>query len=51
MSEALRGGIIGCGFFGQIQLEGWGRMDEAEIVAALGADQAIARHSSSLSST
>lgn len=45
MSEALRGGIIGCGFFGQIQLEAWGRMDGAEIVAACDFDLERAKSS------
>jgi predicted dehydrogenase len=30
----LKGAIIGCGFFGQIQMEAWRRMADAEIVAA-----------------
>ena len=34
----LRGGIVGCGYFGQIQLEAWGRIPEAEIVAACDTD-------------
>jgi len=38
----LRGGIAGCGFFGQIQLEAWRRMPEAEIVAAADPDPARA---------
>lgn len=33
-ANVLKGGLIGCGFFGQIQLEAWRRMPEAEIVAA-----------------
>jgi predicted dehydrogenase len=45
MSEALRGGIVGCGFFGQIQLEGWGRMKEADIVAACDLDLQRAKQS------
>lgn len=32
--KVLRGALVGCGFFGQIQLEAWKRMPEAEIVAA-----------------
>lgn len=32
--QTLRGGIIGCGFFGGIQLEAWRRMSGVEIVAA-----------------
>jgi D-apiose dehydrogenase len=39
----LRGGLIGCGYFGQIQLEAWRRMESAEIVAACDADIARAR--------
>jgi D-apiose dehydrogenase len=38
MNEPLRGAIIGCGFFGQIQLEAWQRIPEAEIVAACDTD-------------
>ena len=34
MGHTLRGGLIGCGFFGRIQLEGWRRMEGVEIVAA-----------------
>jgi D-apiose dehydrogenase len=34
----LKGGIVGCGFFGQIQLESWRRMPEVEIVAAADPD-------------
>ena len=30
----LRGALIGCGYFGQIQLEAWRRMPEVQIVAA-----------------
>ncbi len=30
----LRGGLIGCGFFGRIQAEAWRRIPEVEIVAA-----------------
>ena len=30
----LRGALIGCGYFGQIQLEAWRRMEGVEIVAA-----------------
>jgi D-apiose dehydrogenase len=37
-----KGAIIGCGFFGQIQLEAWRRMEEAEIVAACDLDPAKA---------
>jgi predicted dehydrogenase len=45
MDKALRGGIVGCGFFGQIQLEAWRRMPEAEIVAACDQDIERARKS------
>lgn len=38
----LRGAIVGCGYFGQIQLEAWRRMDCAEIIAACDADIARA---------
>lgn len=34
----LQGAIIGCGFFGQIQLEAWRRMDGVRIVAAVDQD-------------
>ncbi|MCS7315555.1 MAG: Gfo/Idh/MocA family oxidoreductase [Bryobacteraceae bacterium] len=30
----LRGALVGCGFFGRIQHEAWGRIPEVEIVAA-----------------
>jgi len=30
----LRGALIGCGFFGRIQLEAWNRMEDVSIVAA-----------------
>jgi D-apiose dehydrogenase len=30
----MRGALIGCGYFGQIQLEAWRRMSDVEIVAA-----------------
>ncbi|MEP7367459.1 MAG: Gfo/Idh/MocA family oxidoreductase, partial [Acidobacteriota bacterium] len=33
-STPLRGALIGCGFFGQIQLEAWRRMEGVSIVAA-----------------
>ena len=33
-SQPLRGALIGCGFFGQIQLEAWRRMEGVSIVAA-----------------
>ncbi|MGH9656949.1 MAG: Gfo/Idh/MocA family protein [Bryobacteraceae bacterium] len=38
MAPPLRGGIIGCGFFAQFQIEGWRRMPEAELVAAADPD-------------
>lgn len=44
-ANILKGGIIGCGFFGQIQLEAWRRMPEAEIVAAADLDLERARQS------
>ena len=34
MSGTLKGAIIGCGFFAERHLEAWGRIPEAEIVAA-----------------
>ncbi|MCP5119153.1 MAG: Gfo/Idh/MocA family oxidoreductase [bacterium] len=45
MDRPLRGGIVGCGFFGQIQLEAWRRMPEANIVAACDMDIGRARDS------
>ena len=39
----LRGGIVGCGFFGQIQLEAWRRISGVEIVAAADPDVDRAR--------
>jgi predicted dehydrogenase len=38
MSQPLRGALIGCGFFGRIQLEAWHRMPDVEIVAACDPD-------------
>ncbi len=46
MDRSWRGGIIGCGYFGRIQLEAWARMPEAEIVAACDADLPLARQAS-----
>ncbi|MBL8234607.1 MAG: Gfo/Idh/MocA family oxidoreductase, partial [Bryobacterales bacterium] len=40
-SSQLRGAIIGCGFFGRIQLEAWSRMPGVEMVAAC--DPVLAR--------
>jgi predicted dehydrogenase len=34
LSSPLKGGIVGCGFFGQIQLEAWRGMPEVDIIAA-----------------
>jgi predicted dehydrogenase len=34
MPEALKGGIVGCGFFADRHIEAWRRIPEAEIVAA-----------------
>ncbi|HEU0122832.1 MAG TPA: Gfo/Idh/MocA family oxidoreductase [Bryobacteraceae bacterium] len=34
MTNRLRGAVVGCGFFGKIHLEAWGRIPEAVIVAA-----------------
>lgn len=45
MSGPLRGVIAGCGFFGQIHLEGWRRIAEARIVAACDTDLERARAS------
>jgi D-apiose dehydrogenase len=38
-NRPLRGALIGCGFFGRIQLEAWRRMNDVEIVAACDADR------------
>lgn len=38
MGAVLRGAIAGCGFFGQIHLDGWRRIPEADIVAACDTD-------------
>jgi D-apiose dehydrogenase len=43
--KRLRGGIIGCGFFGQIQLEAWRRMPGVELAAACDLDLARANAS------
>ncbi|MDX2266977.1 MAG: Gfo/Idh/MocA family oxidoreductase [Bryobacter sp.] len=43
--RTLRGGLIGCGFFGQIQLEAWRRMEGVEIVAAADSNQERAQTS------
>ncbi len=42
--DALRGAIIGCGFFGRIQVEAWSRIPEASIVAACDLDLERARN-------
>jgi hypothetical protein len=39
----LRGAIIGCVFFGQIQREAWKRVPDVEIVAACDVMAACAR--------
>lgn len=39
-TQLLRGALIGCGFFGQFQLEAWRRMKDVEIVATCDADPA-----------
>lgn len=41
--DRLKGAIIGCGFFGGIQLEAWRRMPEIELVAACDPDRERAR--------
>lgn len=41
----LHGALIGCGFFGQIQLEAWRRMEGVRIVAAVDQDLARAQQS------
>lgn len=40
-----KGALVGCGYFGQIQLEAWRRMPEAEIAAACDLDLEKARRS------
>jgi len=42
-TRRLRGALIGCGFFGQIQAEGWSRTPGATIVAACDPDVERAR--------
>jgi predicted dehydrogenase len=37
-TKPLRGALIGCGFFGRIQHEAWGRVEGARIVAACDTD-------------
>ncbi|MFN3325621.1 MAG: Gfo/Idh/MocA family protein [Bryobacteraceae bacterium] len=37
-SSVLRGAIVGCGFFGEIQMEAWRRMEGVEIVASCDMD-------------
>ena len=39
---SLKGGLIGCGFFGAIQREAWGRMAGVEIVAACDLNRKLA---------
>ena len=43
MDKKLRGAIAGCGYFGQIQLEAWRRMEGVEIVAACDPRVEVAR--------
>lgn len=38
MSKLLRGALIGCGYFGKIQIEAWRRMEGVRIVAACDPD-------------
>ncbi|MBL8241568.1 MAG: Gfo/Idh/MocA family oxidoreductase [Bryobacterales bacterium] len=45
MTSPLRGAIVGCGFFGQLHLEGWRRIPEARIVAACDLDLIKAQQS------
>ena len=35
----LKGITVGCGFFGNIHLEGWSRIENARIVAVVDTDQ------------
>lgn len=48
MPSPLRGAIAGCGFFGQIHMEGWRRIPEAVMVAACDTDLERARSSAEL---
>jgi D-apiose dehydrogenase len=41
--RVLRGALIGCGYFGRIQIEAWRRMADVEIVAACDVDLHKAR--------
>jgi predicted dehydrogenase len=41
----LRGITVGCGFFGNIHLEGWRRVENAEIVAVVDRDEGKAQES------
>ncbi len=43
MAESLRGGIAGCGFFAQFQIDAWKRMPDVELVAACDPDVARAQ--------
>ncbi|MEO8127505.1 MAG: Gfo/Idh/MocA family oxidoreductase [Bryobacteraceae bacterium] len=43
MERKWKGALIGCGYFGKIQAEAWGRMEDVEIVAACDADVVRAR--------
>lgn len=43
MEKRLRAGLIGCGFFGQIQAEAWLRIPEVQLVAACDTDLERAR--------
>jgi predicted dehydrogenase len=42
-NRTFRGALIGCGYFGRIQLEAWRRMPDVEIVAACDVDLSKAR--------
>jgi len=42
-TRRLRGGIIGCGYFAQFQIEAWRRMPEVKLVAAADLDYDRAR--------
>jgi D-apiose dehydrogenase len=39
VTDALRGGLIGCGFFASNHLNGWGEVDGADIVAVCDLDR------------
>jgi len=44
-NNVFRGALVGCGYFGQIQLEAWRRMSDVDIVAACDLDFCKAKSS------